>query len=75
MRQAMKETEPAKNSKEKKKMRNWVSSSSVYEFILGLYKSLVVRTNELTIRLYGVRGESWSIVVFANGTVSEVQYK
>lgn len=71
----MKETEPAKNSKEKKKMRNWVSSSSVYAFILGLYKVLVVRTNKLTTRLFWVRGESWGIVVFQNGIVSEAQYK
>jgi len=56
-------------------MRNWASSSSVYEIILGLYKYLGIRSSELIARLAGVRNESWGIVAFENGIVNEVRYK
>ena len=56
-------------------MRNWVSSPSISELILRIYKGMAIRSNDLIARLYGVRGASWGIVIFMNGIVSEVQYK
>ena len=53
-------------------MRNWVSSPSVYEFVSGLYKGIAIRSSDLIARFYRTKTESWSILIFENGIVTEV---
>ena len=53
-------------------MRNWVNSPSTYRFGFGLYKAIAIRSSDLIARLLGTRAKSWSVVVFENGIVREM---
>lgn len=53
-------------------MRNWVNSPSAYRFGFGLYKAIAIRGSDLIARLLGTRAKSWSVVVFENGIVREM---
>ena len=53
-------------------MRNWVSSPSISELILRIYKGIAIRTSDLIARFTRTRTESWSVLVYVNGTAMEV---
>ena len=53
-------------------MRNWVSSLSISELILSIYKAMAIRSSDLIARFTRTRTESWSVLVYVNGIATEV---
>ena len=53
------------------KRRGVSDNSPVKQFVGGVYKAIAI-SSELMARLTGVRNESWSVVVFGKGAVTEV---
>lgn len=53
-------------------MRNWVSSPSISELILRIYKAMAIRSSDFIARFTRTKVKSWSVLVFENGIVTEV---